>query len=291
MNKPARWAVKKIGFIDYYINEWHADNYPRMIAESAYADKFEVAVAWEETSVEGRKPIDVWCKEMGIPKADSIEQVVDECDCIVVLSPDNPERHEDLSKLPLASGKPVYVDKPFANSLDAAKRMVKRAKAHNTPLMSSSALRFDSTVTNAKAQIADNRVDFFSARGPGVFEIYGIHQIEPMVTLLGTGAKRVMQCGSDDSRLMVVDYQDGRRGVVNLIPNNPFQFNVGYGDGGVVVVNDMQDFFPRFIDAMLGFFETGQSPIPIEQTLEVTALIEAGSLALKTPDVWVAVGN
>jgi len=283
--------MRKIGFIDHYINEWHADNYPRMIAESAFAGKFEVALAWEETSVEGRKPIDQWCAEMGIPKAESIEQVIDECDCLIVLSPDNPERHEDLSLLPLASGKPVYVDKPFADSLASGKRMVERAKSSNTPLMSSSALRFDSTVTNALAQIGDSPVNFVSTRGPGVFAIYGIHQIEPLVTLMGTGAKRVMQCGNEATKLMVIDYGDDRRGAVNLIPNCPFQFDANYGDGGIVVVNEMQDYFARFIDAMLGFFETGESPIPIEQTLEVTALIEAGSEALKTLDVWVEVGR
>jgi hypothetical protein len=283
--------MKKIGFIDYYINEWHADNYPSMIAESAYAGNFEVALAWEETSVEGRKPIDLWCAEMGIARAESIEQVIEECDCLVVLSPDNPERHEDLSMLPLASGKPVYVDKPFADSFAAARRMVERARKFKTPLMSSSALRFDSTVTNALTQIGDNTVNFFSARGPGEFAIYGIHQIEPMVTLMGVGAKRVMQCGNERTKLMVTDYGDGRRGVVNLIPNCPFQFNVSYGDGGIVAVNDMQDFFARFIDSMLGFFETGESPIPIEQTLEVAALIESGSQALDRMDEWVDVAG
>lgn len=282
--------MKKIGFIDYYINEWHADNYPKMIAESAYAGKFEVALAWEETSVEGRKPIDVWCAEMGIARAESIEQVIEECDCLVVLSPDNPERHEDLSRLPLASGKPVYVDKPFADSSAAARRMVERAGEYKTPLMSSSALRFDSTVVDAKSRIGESEVHFFSARGPGEFAIYGIHQIEPMVTLAGVGVKRLMQCGNEQTRLMIVDYGDGRRGVVNLIPNCPFQFEVSYGDGGIVVVNEMQDFFPRFIDAMLEFFDTGESVVPIEQTIEVTTLIEAGSFALNKPDTWVNIG-
>lgn len=283
--------MKKIGFIDHYINEWHADNYPRMISESAYAGKFEVALAWEETSVEGRKPIDQWCAEVGIPKAESMEQVIDECDCLIVLSPDNPERHEDLSRLPLSSGKPVYVDKPFADSLAAGKRMVQRAKASNTPLMSSSALRFDSTITDALAQIGDNPVRFVSTRGPGVFPIYGIHQIEPLVALMGVGARRVMQCGNETTKLMVIDYGDDRRGVVNLIPNAPFQFDASYGDGAIVVVNEMQDYFARFIDAMLAFFETGTSTIPVEQTLEVTALIEVGNAALGTPDLWVEVAG
>ena len=281
--------MKKIGFIDYYINEWHADNYPRMIAESALGGEFEVALAWEETSVEGRKPIDQWCADMGIPKAASVEQVVDQCDCLIVLSPDNPERHEDLSKLPLASAKPVYVDKPFADSLAAGKRMVELAKTHGTPLMSSSALRFDSTVKETLQEIGDQRVNFVTTRGPGEFPVYGIHQIEPLVAMMGTGAKRVMQCGNETSKLMVIDYGDDRRGVINLVPNHPFAYSVSFGEGGIRVVNQMSDFFPRFIDAMLQFFTTGGSLVPVEQTLEITALIEAGNAALKTQDQWVKV--
>lgn len=281
--------MKKIGFIDYYINEWHADNYPKMIRDSALGGEFEVALAWEETSREGRKPIDAWCADMGIGKADSIEQVIEQCDCLIVLSPDNPERHEDLSRLALASGKPVYVDKPFADSLAAGKRMVERAKASGTPLMSSSALRFDSTVASTLEMIGDERVKFVTTRGPGEFGTYSIHQIEPLVALMGTGARQVMQCGNEDSKLMVIDYGDDRRGVINLIPSHPFAFSVRFGDTGMKMVNEMADFFPRFIDAMLEFFQTGESSVPVEQTLEITALIEAGNAALKRPDEWVAV--
>jgi hypothetical protein len=49
----------------------------------------------------------------------------------------------------------------------------------------------------------------------------------------------------------------------------------------------MSDYWPNFIDAVLGFLDTGVSPIPIEQTLEIAAIIEAGAKALGTPDVWV----
>jgi len=281
--------MKKIGFIDYYIDEWHANNYPQMIADSAYAGKFEIALAWEEISPEGKVSIDEWCAKFGVAKAASIEQVVEQCDCIVVLSPDNVERHEDLAALPLASGKPVYVDKPFAPSLAVGKRMVERAKAHGTPLMSSSALRFDSTVANALEQTAGQRVNYISTLGPGTFEIYAIHQVEPIVTIMGTGAKRLMQCGSDQTKVMVIDYGDGRRAVFNQVPNAGFGFTASYGDGAVVAVNQMSDFFPRFIDGMLEFFDSGISKVPVEQTLEIAAILEAGTAALAKPDAWVEV--
>jgi hypothetical protein len=281
--------MKKIGFIDHYIDNWHSGNYPQFIKDSSLGDKFEVTLAWTEVEREGTLNIDQWCEKHQIAKASSIEQVVEESDCIVVLSPNNPERHEFLTDLPLRCGKPVYVDKTFAPSLAAAKRMLGKAKAHNTPMMTSSALRFDSTITDAAQTIADQPVHFVSTRGGGLFEIYAIHQIEMLATLMGTGANRLMQCGNGKSKLMVIDYDGGRRGVINLIPGLGFQFNAQFGDEGLVVANDMTDFFPCFIEAMLAFFQTGESLVPIEQTLEVAAILEAGNQALRTPDQWVEI--
>ena len=281
--------MKRIGFIDYYIDEWHALNYPQMIKDSSYGDRFEVALAWEECTPEGKMPLDQYCEKFNIRKAATIEQVIEECDCLVVLSPDNVERHEDLTKLPLASGKPVYVDKPFAESLASGKRMVHRAEAHDTPLMSSSALRFDSTVDAALGAIAGQPVNMVCTRGPGVWEIYAIHQVEPIVTLMGTGASRVMQCGNGSNQIMVIEYADQGRAVLAQSPGFPFQFDVQYGDDGVFVADEMSDFFPRFIEAMLRFFDTGEPQAPADQTLEIAAILEAGIEALKTPGEWVTV--
>jgi len=282
--------MKKIGFIDYYIDEWHANNYPRMIRESSLKDRFDVTLAWEEVTPEGKQSLDQWCREHGVRKAASIEQIVEECDCILVLSPNNAERHEDLADLPLRSGKPVCIDKPIAPTLAAAKRLFEKAEAHGTPMMSCSALRFGSALEKAlREEIAGQPVHFVATRGGGVFDVYAIHQIEMLVMALGTGARRVMQCGNEYSDLMLVDYDDGRRGAINLVPGHPFQLSAQYGANESVVIDQMSDFFERFVEGMLTFFDTGQSPIPMAETLEIAALIEAGNKSLETPDTWVEV--
>ncbi len=282
--------MKKIGFIDYYIDEWHANNYPQMIRGSKYKDRFDVALAWDEICPAGKKPLDQWCQEYKVQKASSIKQVIDECDCLIVLSPDNAERHEDLADLPLKSGKPVYIDKPIAPSLAAAKRLFEKAEKYKTPMMSSSALRFGSALENALSEkIKNEKVHFAATRGGGVFHIYAIHQIEMLVMALGAGAKRIMQCGNEQANLMIVDYGDGRRGSLNLIPGIPFGMDIRYGKDQAAALDTMDDFFPRFIDAMLAFFDTGKSAIPAAQTLEIAALIEAGQEGLKKPDHWVPV--
>lgn len=282
--------MKKIGFIDYFIDEWHANNYPRMIRESSFKDRFEVALAWEEIVQPGKKPIDEWCRDQKVVRAATVRQVVKECDCLIVLSPDNAERHEDLAKLPLQSGKPVYIDKPIAPSLRIAKRLFARARKHATPMMSCSALRYGSALEDLlKDPIGQKPVRFVATRGGGVFQIYAIHQVEMLVMTLGTGATRVMQCGNAQAQVMVVDYPDGRRGQITLAPGQGFQLSVAFGDKEGFVIDKMDDFFPRFIEAMLRFFDTGQPLVPEAQTLEIAALVEAGTKALAKPDKWVKV--
>ena len=283
-------AKKSIGFIDYYIDEWHANHYPQMIRSGPFKDRFEVTLAWDKITPAGKKPLDAWCKEQNVAKASSLEEVIAKCDALVVLSPDNAEMHEELADLPLRSKKPVYIDKPIAPSLAAAKRLFEKAEKYSTPMMSSSALRFGSALETALVEkIKTEKVHFAATRGGGVFHIYAIHQIEMLVMAIGPGAKRVMQCGNEQANLMVVDYADGRRGSINLMPGIPFGMTIRYGQDQAVAIDTMDDFFPRFIEAMLRFFDTGKSTVPKEQTLEIAALIEAGQEALKKMDQWVAV--
>lgn len=94
----------KIGFIDYYLDEWHANNYPEWIKEAS-GGEMTVGYAFAETaSPHTGVTTEEWCSRTGITQAASIEELVEKSDAIVVLSPDNCERHEMLSRLPLLSG-------------------------------------------------------------------------------------------------------------------------------------------------------------------------------------------
>ena len=284
---------KTIGFIDYYIDEWHAQNYPAFIKQSPLGVNFSVKLAWDKIAPPGKMPLDEFCKKHNIGRARSIEQVIAECDCLIVLSPDNAEMHEELADLPLRSGKPVYIDKPIAPSLAAARRLFDKASAHKTPMFSSSALRFGSAVESAIAgPMKGLPARVVSTRGGGKFEVYAIHQIEMAVMAMGVGAKRAMQTGTSESPIITFDYGGDRRAIIHLMPGHPFHFSALHGDAAspqCVAITEMPDFFPRFIDAMLRFFETGTAPVKPEQTLEIAAMIEAGDAAMRRPGVWVDV--
>jgi len=156
--------MKKLGFIDHYIDNWHSNHFPQMIRESAFKGDFEIALAWEETTPPGKKPLAEWCREYGVSPAASLEQVVDACDCILILSPDDADRHLPLSRYALRLGKPVCIDKPFADKTRDAREMFELAAKFKTPLMSSSSLRFTPALAAAKkAKIRDKKVHYVSS--------------------------------------------------------------------------------------------------------------------------------
>lgn len=282
--------MKKIGFIDYFLDEWHANNFPKWIRESSYAGKIDLTYAWGEIDKEGGLTSQQWCEKYGAELSGSLEEIVEKSDYLMVLSPDHPERHEDLAALALTAGKPLYIDKTFAPDLAAAKRLFARAKDHGTPLCSSSALRFAEELDKLQEQAGDAKIHYAATGGPGKFGTYAVHQVEMIVATLGTGAQRVMQVGNSEVPLMVIDYPDGRRARLEQLPSVPFNLAAEYGDGKAYFAPSIGGaFFPRFIEEVLKFFDTGEVAIPEAQTLEVMAILEAGRKGLEKPDQWVDV--
>ncbi|MBR2914949.1 MAG: Gfo/Idh/MocA family oxidoreductase [Clostridia bacterium] len=278
--------AKKIGFIDYYLDEWHALNYPQFIKDATDGE-FEVAYAYAEMDKPGGMTTDQWCEKYGVQRLDSIDEVVEKSDCIIVLSPDNPERHWDLCQKPLRSGKRVYVDKTFALEKSTAEALVKLAEENNTPFFSTSALRFADELKD----IDREGICFINSRGPGNFDTYSIHQIEPIVVLMGSKAKRIMSVGNGKYESMVIEFEGNRSIVMSQYgwTNVDFSMLVNYEDGRTVSVPQMSNTFPNFIKAMCDFFRTGEIKAAHDETVAIMGIIEAGNKALANPGVWIEI--
>ena len=278
--------MKKIGFIDYYLDEWHANNYPEFIKNQGNGD-FEVAYAWAK--IDSPLPDGLtskeWSETYNIPVLETIEEVIEKSDYLIVLSPDNPEMHEELCKLPLESGKNTYIDKTFAPDAETAKRIFAHAEKFGTKCYSSSALFYAQEYQDIKKE----GLCVIESIGPGTFEMYSIHQIEPIVKLMGTGCKkRIMSIGTTDFPAMLMEYEDGRQVRFSNFPHGtPFYMNFGYSNNKAANAKVSSDFFSECIKNMLKFFETGVIPVPSSNTVEVIAIREAGLKALDKPFTWV----
>ena len=278
--------MKKIGFIDYFLDEWHANNYPKFIKD-AVGDEFVVAYAYGEIDSPNGKTNREWADSFGVELLGTIDEVIEKSDVLIVLSPDHPERHWDLCQKPFRSGKRVYVDKTFAPSKKIAEDLVKLADENLTPFFSSSALRFSDELTT----VGHDNIAFINSRGPGDFDTYSIHQIEPITVLMGSEATRVMAVGAGMHQTVVIEFKGGRSAVMSHYGWSGVDFNmtVSYADGSTAVLPAMSNSFPNFIKAMCDFFRTGEIKAAHEETVAIMGIIEAGNKAIANPGVWVEV--
>jgi len=274
--------MKKIGFIDYYLHEWHADNIPEWIREAS-GGEVEVCFAWGEidSPLEGGLTNKAWAEKMGVELCATQEEVIEKSDYLIVLSPDNAERHVDLCKLPLVSGKPVFVDKTFAAGLEDAKKIVTGAK--DTPYFSCSALRYDTDLMN----ICKDDIEMIDCRGPGLFKIYAVHMLEPLFMLMGK-AKRVLALGGASTPTLLYDFGDDRRAVLSFFDYNVgFSSAVRYKDGNCATLPFESEYFRAFAADLVKFFSTGVPPVSIEDTLAIMSMIDAGVKAAAGCGSWV----
>ena len=266
------WKMKKIGFIDLFIDEWHANNYPQWFREAPRAGEFELGYAWEEKTQPGGRSLEKWCEDFRMTPGRCIEEVIEKSDCICVLAPSNPEVHERLADLPLRSGKPLYIDKPFADSRAAAERIFALAEKHGTPLMSSSALRFGDELISGKLQAM--KPTLFSTTGGGrSFDEYGIHQLEMIVSIMGADVREMKLTGDVEKLFLTLEYGNGNLAQIAYTPAMPF--TVTASDGKTAeVYSAVTNTFQNLIAAMMDFFATGKSIIPKEQTIGIAVLLE-----------------
>ena len=282
-------ATKIVGFIDYYLNEWHADNYPAWIHDYSNGE-FEVkyAYAMVEPTIEGRISNTEWAAKYGIELVPTIAELIEKCDGIIVLSPDNSEMHYELSREALESGKPVYIDKTFADTAEEARRIFAVGEQYGAPCFSSSALRFSEKLTPSVREDIDSIV----STGGGHPETYLIHQLEPVVTLMGSDVTKLMYIGTPCAPAWVLRFADGRTATVTQLAG-PAEFVLQVNHGGAadcnetVLIND--GFFKGLINAILHMFRTGEIPVSHHDTIGIMSIRETCLKAMDTPDVWLDV--
>jgi len=270
---------KKIAFIDYFIDEWHANNYPAWFKTAPLGDEFEVAYAWEHHTNEGGLPLKQWCENFGVQPLSSIAECVEKADCLCVLAPSNPEVHEMLAELPLASGKPLYIDKPFAPSKAAAERIFARAEKYGTPLMSSSALRYGDELLDGKVKAAAPTILTTTGGGRSYHE-YAIHQLEMIVATMGTDIQKITCFGNADHCSAVLEYGDGRIAQLAYAPYYSFTVTAARDNAGFVLPA-MNNTFQNLIADMLRFFKTGVCNIPKEETITIASVLEQTVAAIE----------
>lgn len=219
----------------------------------------------------------------GVRLVDSARDLIGEVDGILVESNEGGV-HLDRARPFLAAGLPVFVDKPLATSTADAKIMLDLAERARVPLLSASALRFAPEVAGLRNDPALGRiegVDVYAPahlhnRNPGLFH-YGVHGVEMVYALLGTGCAQVTCTFDDGGEVVVGRWSDGRLGVVRGLRGRASGYGLtAYGEEGIASRQvDGGWIYKALVEAIVATMVNGVSPVEPAELIEVVAFQEA----------------
>lgn len=220
-------------------------------------------------------------KEMGVEIVDSIDELLGRVD-VVLLETNDGHPHLEQALPVLEAGKRLFIDKPIAGSLEDTIAIMEASKKTNTPIFSSSSLRY---IEKAQAVRHENLIgDVLGADtySPAVLEEshpdlfwYGIHGVEILYTVLGTGCEFVERVSSQDTDIVTGKWKDGRLGTFRGTRSGPHSYGGrAFGSEEIIDLGTYEGYEPLLLK-VLEFFRTGKSPVSIDETLEIYAFMEA----------------
>ncbi len=193
------------------------------------------------------------------------------------------EYHKEQALPFLEQGKPVFVDKPLAESVADARAMVLAAQHNGTVLSTCSAMRYDKALLELVAQLDNGlgRPRIVTVCCPCYQDLarYGVHGIEVMLAVLRRPPVARVRNVSQGARrhLLLLDFADGATGVIHSWENHAYSVTVTADNGQRVVLLDDRDNHRRMLEAVLESFESGKPVVDYGNVLEVVRVIEAGN--------------
>lgn len=257
--------MKRIGLIDYYINEWHALNYPTFLAnvKKDIDDEFLITDFYAEIDHPNLSSKEFEGK-YGVHQCESLEELCHTCDYLMVLYPDNPERKFEVVKKVIKYRKPIFVDKTFMNTYEEAKEIFALAEKEGTPLFTSSSLRYADEVKDL------GEVDSLLVIAPSVhLSDYWIHPLEIVVTKMGSEAISAKLSRSGVHHMLNIEYPNNKSALIVIAEGGNAQdfFISGNGKFKQNLVRCTSSYFENEMREILKFFINKKTPFAKEETL------------------------
>lgn len=223
-------------------------------------------------------------EEMGVEIVPSIATLLEKVDCVLLETNDGNLHLEQANEV-FKAGKIVFIDKPIGANLAQAIAIFQLARQYNVPVFSSSALRY----VKESQQLRNGELgkvlgaDTFSPAHlePSHSDMawYGIHGIETLFTVMGTGCVSVNRMSSEGTDVIVGLWNDGRIGTVRGARTGkaPYGGNA-VTDQGVVSTGTYSGYEGLLVE-ILHFFKTRVPPVSEKETLEIFTFMEAADMS------------
>ncbi len=226
-------------------------------------------------------------KEMGVEIVDTIPQLLEKVDVVLLESVDGRIHLEEAREIFL-SGKPVFIDKPVAGTLPEAIAIFELAKRHGVSVFSSSSTRFGEKISTLNRDPALGDLMGATTWGPCSYQsgtpdlfFYAIHGVEALFTIMGPGCETVSRVKGPVHDQVTGTWKGGRLGVYRGIVRGKAEFGAtAYGSEGVLHVAESPSY--ASLCRQIGrFFRTGVPPVSEAETLEIFAFMEAADESVR----------
>jgi len=237
--------------------------------------------------------------KMGIPIVPTVEELLPQCDCVMIMTLDG-RKHLELARASLAAKKPTFIARPMAASPDDVRQIFRIAAENTTPVWSSSQHRFTPGFAGMRNHPEVGRVLGVDVYGGCETEPHhpelvwqALHGIETLFTIMGPGCTSVRCVSTPYAELITGVWNDGRVGTFRGIREGKVKYSATvfgdagvstagiYGHGvpikGVVPTNDRYVGYESIAVEIAKFFKGGPAPVAPEQTIEIFTFMDAAA--------------
>ncbi|KAB7733146.1 gfo/Idh/MocA family oxidoreductase [Rudanella paleaurantiibacter] len=216
-------------------------------------------------------------KKAGVEIVDSIDALLKKVD-VVMLETNDGRLHREQALQVLKAGKRLFIDKPIAASLTDVLAIFGAARQYKIPIFSASSLRHIKGIEAVdKSKVVG--ADTFS---PAVLEKthpdlfwYGIHGVETLYTVMGTGCRQVIRIHNEGTDIVVGTWADGRVGTFRGTRTGKHDYGgTVFTQTGNLTLGPYGGYDPLLKD-IVRYFDTGEVPVTPEETIEIFAFMEA----------------
>ena len=209
----------------------------------------------------------------------TISELCSNIDVVLLESVDG-RAHLEQARQIIAAHKPLFIDKPMAASLADVMEIFRLAEEANVPIWSASSLRFGKDSQSVREGIIGEvkHAETYSplelgAHHPELF-FYGIHGVESLFTVMGTGCESVQRLTETNGAVEVVGiWRGGRKGIYRQDLEKKYH-GVAEGQKGEAAVGSYGGYAPLAVEIMK-FFQTGKAPVKPDETIEMFAFMTA----------------
>lgn len=220
----------------------------------------------------------------GVKIVESIRALLAEVDYVLLETNDGNPRLLQATEV-IEAGKPVFIDKPVAASLEDVQKIYALAEQKHVPVFSASSLRYMDTIQAAingkigKILGADTYSPAtLEPHHPDLFW-YGIHGVESLIALMGVGCKEVARTYTEGTDVVVGTWSDGRIGTFRGTRTGKHTYGgTAYGENGDLTLGPYKG-YDTLLSKIIQFFDTAQSPVNANETLEIYRFMTAADIS------------